>query len=123
MKLRILLSCFIFAGLAVHAHGREHAEDRKPLVLSQPNFNAQLFSSDDLKELAGHDATLRAIELRLSGIDGKLTDIQSTLDKDVLPTIHVIDFLKWLMAAIVAVIIGEWIRSMWGKKKPQSASA
>ena len=72
----------------------------------RPDSNQnQVVSADDIKQLAANGATLEAINGRLTAIDDKLNKIQTTLDKDVLPTIYVMDFFKWLFGALVVAII------------------
>lgn len=114
MKLFFLAVLIVVFG--IQAYGREHEQDKKPLVLSQPQYGMQLFSEQDLKLLTVHDVTLRDIDRRLGSIEGKLDTFGTTIDKDILPTIHVVDFLKWFLAIVVAFMVEEWTRAKLKKR-------
>ena len=97
-------------------------EPHQPITLTEHKPETEVFSQAYLVQLGNHDATLRAIEGRLKAMDDKLTVIQTTLDRDVLPTIHVFDFLKWLIALIIAAAVGGGV-SGWFRNKPEPAKA
>jgi hypothetical protein len=73
----------------------------------------QVVSSDDIKRLYAQGATIEAINLRLGTIDDNLKGIRTQLDNDVMPTIHVMDFFKWLFGAIIVTIIGIEVNNRW----------
>jgi hypothetical protein len=108
----VMIAGLLVAIFASPAPGKKQPDDT-PIVLTQQTAQSQLFSANDLHQLWSHDATLRAIDLRLAGIDDKLKGIQGTLDNDVLPTIHVFNFLKWLFALIVAAIVGAAVNNRY----------
>lgn len=110
MKYVLLLLCF-----AASAFSRQRGPE-PPLNITD-NSSSSIFSHNYLLELGNHDATLHAIDVRLKGMDEKLGGIQTTLDKDVLPTIHVFDFIKWLFALGVAAAVGAWVNSIMKSKK------
>jgi hypothetical protein len=117
MKSRIAIISFLL--LCSLTYVTLSANDRKPqppLTITEHTPETEVFSQGYLVQLGNHDATLRAIDGRLKGMDDKLTGIQTTLDKDVLPTIHVFDFLKWLIALIIAAGVGALV-SGWFKNR------
>jgi hypothetical protein len=101
-------------------------------AFSQKDFNLRnrpgtpqqysVFSTQDLKQIERQGATLEAINSRLSAIDENLKSIRGTLDKDVLPTIHVMDFFKWLFAGIAMTVIGV-VANHWYKNRPHSTTS
>ncbi|HZW91966.1 MAG TPA: hypothetical protein VFF64_03255 [Candidatus Eremiobacteraceae bacterium] len=73
-----------------------------------------VFSSEDVQAIARQGATLDQMQVRLNSIDENVKDVKKTLDKEVMPTIHVFNFLKWIIGIIIAVAIGtmvpDWIK-------------
>ncbi|MGC2745010.1 MAG: hypothetical protein WA672_17675 [Candidatus Angelobacter sp.] len=45
--------------------------------------------------------------------------MQTTLDKDVMPAVHVFGFLQWLVGAIVVAIIGVLVNKTVGNRKTE----
>jgi hypothetical protein len=79
-----------------------------------------VFSQEDLTQLAGQKATLDQIGIRLGSIDENVKDVKKTLDNDVMPTIHVFNFLKWVFALIVAAVIGVLVNERMRRPATQS---
>jgi hypothetical protein len=88
----------------------------------RPGSDGTVFSVDDLKQLASQGATLEGMQLRLNAIDEKLKDIRTILDKEVLPTIYVMDFFKWLFGAIIVAIIGVEVNARKRTRRPHPAT-
>ena len=117
----LLLICLSGAALFAQRSDDFHLRYR-------PSFDPSVFSPEDLKQLSAQGATIDGIMRRLDAIDKNLEGIHATLDKEILPTIHVMDFFKWLFGAIIVAIIGavtavlinEWAhrRRIVSTKKP-----
>ena len=68
-----------------------------------------VFTQDDMKEIAAQGATLQQISFRLDACQNDLAEIKHKVDDQIMPTIHVFDFLKWLIGAIIVALIGIWL--------------
>jgi len=108
--------CFVLT----FSFGREKKGEEEPVNITQPNPQAQVFPAEYLQELGNHDATLRAIDSRLGGIDTKLTYIQKKMGDDIMPTIYVMKFLQWLFALIAATLIGVVVNNLLKNRPPRA---
>lgn len=115
MRYMWVILCFVAIG-----NGRDRGPEQ-PLNITSHTRESSIFSNEYLMELGNHDATLHAINQRLSGMDEKLGAIQVTLDRDVMPTIHIFDFIKWLLALVIAAVIGAWVNSLKRSKTHSTA--
>ena len=113
----ILVFCLLTAGLCAQRKDDFHLRSRAQISESP------VFSPEDLKQLAKQGATLDAIGIRLNTIDENVKDIKKTLDKDVLPTIHVFDFLKWIFGLILVALVGVVVSDWWSNRRARQAPA
>src|ERR1700676_941394 len=111
----VLMSFLLTTGLCAQRKDDFHLR-RRAQISESP-----VFSPDDLKQLAKQGATLDAIGIRLNAIDENVKDIKNTLDKDVLPTIHVFDFLKWIFGLILVALVGVVVSDWWSNRRIRQA--
>ena len=92
----------------------ERSDDFHLRAREQGTHDYPVFSSDDLRSLSKQGATLDQMQLRLNSIDDNVKEMKKTLDNEVMPTIHVFNFLKWIIGMIIAVAIGtlvpDWLK-------------
>jgi hypothetical protein len=86
----------------------------RPRAREIPDY--PVFTQENVTQIAKQGATLDQIISRLNTCDDNVKDIKRKLDDDVLPTIHVFNFLKWIIGIIIAVAIGtlvpDWLKKM-----------
>jgi hypothetical protein len=111
----LLLTCLLGADLHAQRSDDFHLRNR---VTSPQN---EVVSAEDIKQIAKQGATLDAINLRLNAIDDNVKGIRTSLDNDVMPTIHVMDFFKWLLGSIIVAIIGIAFNDWWKNRRTNPA--
>ena len=111
LGLILLLCTFSTNGLTQDFHLRYRADSGQPEIVSM----------DDVKKLAAQGATLDGMKLRLDEIAMQnLEKIHTVLENDVMPTIYIMTFFKWLLSLIIAAIIGAAANSLF-KYRHQAA--
>jgi len=75
-----------------------------------------VFTQDDQTQIAKQQGTLEQFNIRLTTCDTELSALKKKVDEDVLPTIHVFDFLKWLIGGIILTIIGIVVNDWWRRR-------
>jgi hypothetical protein len=92
----------------------QRSDDFHLRIREQGTHEYPVFSQEDLREVAKQGATLQQMEIRLKSIDDNVTEMKKMLDNEVMPTIHVFNFLKWIIGIIFAVAIGtlvpDWLK-------------
>ena len=83
----------------------------------------EVFSNEDLKQLYQQEGTLQGISTRLDLLNDEVKGVRSTLDHEILPTIHQVDFFKWLFALIIAAIVGSAVTQHFNRDKQHRKSA
>jgi hypothetical protein len=83
---------------------------------------APVVTPDEIRQLAAQGATLDAIKERINLLEIHVGTIQTTLDKDVLPTVHQMDFVKWVGALIFGCILLAFVNRWLKDNKVSSAT-
>jgi hypothetical protein len=115
VRVVFIVFCFVSQLLA------QRSDDFHLRPREQSAHDFPVFSQQDLQEVAKHDATLQQIGIRLNSIDDNVRDMKKMLDNEVMPTIHVFNFLKWIVGIIIAVALGTLIPD-WIKRSRSSAT-
>jgi hypothetical protein len=88
--------------------------------IQEPGY--PVFTQDDQNQIAKQQGTLEQFNLRLTSCDTELTALKKKVDEDVLPTIHVFDFLKWLIGGIILTIVGIVVNDWWRRRSAATQS-
>jgi hypothetical protein len=112
----IVVFCLLTTGLVAQRKDDFHLRPRIQEPASYP-----VFTQDDLSQIAKQQGTLEQFNIRLNTCDTELNALKKKVDEDVLPTIHVFDFLKWLIGGIILTLVGIVANDRWRKRSaPQS---
>lgn len=120
MNRKTVVLLFILLNVGLLAHGRTRDSlDWGSIDITTPRAKTRIFPANYVEEIGKHDATLVAINMRLGGIDDKLTSIQGKLDNDVMPTIYVMNFFKWILGLMLGAIVVAWVNNWMRSKTSQ----
>lgn len=79
----------------------------------RPAQDEPLVSDKYIEDVTRQGATLENIDKRVTEINDDVKDIKNKLDDQVMPTIHVMEFFKWLFGALIVAIITVAVNNNW----------
>jgi hypothetical protein len=108
---RLAVFCVLTTSVIAQRKDDFHLRPRMQEPASYP-----VFTQDAQNQIAKQQGTLEQFNIRLTTCDTELNALKKKVDDDVLPTIHVFDFLKWLIGGVILTIVGIVVNDWWRRR-------